>query len=155
MDAIEKRARELLAAEYAKGQFRAYAPEIRNGTTVAFDEEIRAIVAIIAALTPPEGEPLSESEKDIALAQAVELAEYVERQAKGAIVDAAKRFLSLPYAQELAKRLTPPEGYVLVPVEPTEEMLNSGLFGLEPMLHGSDVRAIYDDMLAARPEVKP
>lgn len=55
MDAIEKRARELLAAEYAKGQFRAYAPEIRNGTTVAFDEEIRAIVAIIAALTPPEG----------------------------------------------------------------------------------------------------
>lgn len=55
MDAIEKRARELLAAEYAKGQFRAYAPEIRNGTTVAFDEEIRAIVAIIAALAPPQG----------------------------------------------------------------------------------------------------
>lgn len=114
MDAIEKRARELLAAEYAKGQFRAYAPEIRNGTTVAFDEEVRAIVAIIAALTPPEGEPLSESEKDIALAQAVELAEYVERQAKGAMVDAAKRFLSLPYAQELGKRLTPPEGQVVV-----------------------------------------
>lgn len=55
MDAIEKRARELLAAEYAKGQFRAYAAEIRDGTTVAFDEEIRAIVAIITALTPPEG----------------------------------------------------------------------------------------------------
>jgi hypothetical protein len=54
---VEQRARELLAAEYAKGQFRAYAPEIRNGTTVAFDEEIRAIVAIIAALTPPEGAP--------------------------------------------------------------------------------------------------
>ncbi|WP_049433340.1 hypothetical protein [Stenotrophomonas maltophilia] len=61
MDAIEKRARELLAAEYAKGQFRAYAPEIRNGTTVAFDEEIRAIVAIIAALTPPEGYVLVEA----------------------------------------------------------------------------------------------
>lgn len=58
-----------------------------------------------AALTPPEGEALSESDKDVALAQAVEFAEYVERQAKGAMVDAAKRFLSLPYAQELAKRL--------------------------------------------------
>ncbi|QGM07093.1 hypothetical protein [Stenotrophomonas maltophilia] len=55
MDAIEKRARELLAAEYEKGQFRAYAPEIRSGAGTAFDEEIRAIVAIIAALTPPEG----------------------------------------------------------------------------------------------------
>lgn len=52
---VEQRARELLAAEYAKGQFRAYAAEIRDGTTVAFDEEIRAIVAIIAALTPREG----------------------------------------------------------------------------------------------------
>lgn len=46
-----------------------------------------------------------------------------------------------------------PEGYALVPVEPTEAMLNSGLFGLEPMLHVSDIRAIYDDMLSARPEV--
>jgi len=63
MDAIEKRARELLAAEYAKGQFRAYAPEIRNGTTVAFDEEIRAIVAIIAALTP-QWQPIESAPKD-------------------------------------------------------------------------------------------
>lgn len=46
-------------------------------------------------------------------------------------------------------------GFVLVPVEPTEAMLNSGLFGLEPMLHASDIRVIYDDMLSARPEVKP
>lgn len=153
MDAIEKRARELLVAAYkARGDLVAAFNIERGGLSGMYAAEI---AAIIAALTPPEGEPLSESEKDIALAQAVELAEYVERQAKGAIVDAAKRFLSLPYAQELAKRLTPPEGYVLVPVEPTEEMLNSGLFGLEPMLHGSDVRAIYDDMLAARPEVKP
>lgn len=150
MDAIEKRARELLAAEYAKGQFRAYAPEIRNGTTVAFDEEIRAIVAIIAALTPPEGEPLSESEKDIALAQAVELAEYVERQAKGAMVDAAKRFLSLPYAQELGKRLTPPEGHVAAPEEPSLAMTSAGqLFGLT----ANQACAVYQSMLAARTEV--
>lgn len=146
MDAIEKRARELLAQAFACEPEELLPVEVRA---------VRAVLAYHAALTPPEGEQLSESDKDVALAQAVEFADYVERQAKGAMVDAAKRFLSLPYAQELAKRLTPPEGYVLVPVEPTEEMLNSGLFGLEPMLHGSDVRAIYDDMLAARPEVKP
>ncbi|WP_423156481.1 hypothetical protein [Stenotrophomonas maltophilia] len=52
---VEQRARELLADEYAKGQFRAYAPEIRSGVGTAFDEEIRAIVAIISALTPSEG----------------------------------------------------------------------------------------------------
>lgn len=50
---IEKRARELLAAEYEKGQFRAYGPEIRSGSAgTTWDEEVRAI---IAALTPPEG----------------------------------------------------------------------------------------------------
>jgi hypothetical protein len=51
---------------------------------------------------------LSDSDKDIALAQAVEFAEYVERQAKGEMVKSARKFLSLPYAQEIAKRLTPP-----------------------------------------------
>lgn len=50
-------------------------------------------------------EQLDESEKDVALGQAVEFAEYVERQAKGAMRDAAKRFLSLPYALEIAARL--------------------------------------------------
>lgn len=50
-------------------------------------------------------EALSESEKEVALGQAVEFAEYVERQAKGAMRDAAKRFLSLPYSQEVAARL--------------------------------------------------
>lgn len=53
MSDIEKRARELLAAEYEKGQFRAYGPEIRSGGAGStWDEEVRAI---IAALTPPEG----------------------------------------------------------------------------------------------------
>jgi hypothetical protein len=50
-------------------------------------------------------EQLTESEKDVALGQAVEFAEYVERQAKGAMRDAANRFLSLPYALEIAARL--------------------------------------------------
>jgi hypothetical protein len=44
-------------------------------------------------------------EMDVAIAQAVEFAEYVEQHAKGKMEDAAKRFLSLPYSQELAVRL--------------------------------------------------
>ncbi len=53
MNDIEKRARELLAREYEKGQFRAYAPEIRGGSAGAtWNEEVRAV---IAALTPPDG----------------------------------------------------------------------------------------------------
>lgn len=52
---------------------------------------------------------LSPAEKDIAVAQAVEFAQYVEQQAKGAMRDAAARFLSLPYSQEIAERLEYPE----------------------------------------------
>lgn len=60
-----------------------------------------------AAITPLKGETLTESEKEVALAQAVEFADYVERPARGAMCDAAKRFLSLPYALGLASRITP------------------------------------------------
>ncbi|HEL4660780.1 TPA: hypothetical protein UN036_000056 [Stenotrophomonas maltophilia] len=97
MDAIEKRALAQLAQLLQAGGCEG---ELRIGRKFG-----QALIAEIAALTPPEGEQLSESEKDVALAQAVEFAEYVERQAKGAMVAAAKRFLSLPYAQELSKRL--------------------------------------------------
>jgi len=52
--------------------------------------------------------------------------------------------------------LTPPEGYVLVPVEPTAEMLQAAAFGVagksgqkfKPMMSAG-----YSAMLAARPEV--
>jgi hypothetical protein len=57
----------------------------------------------LANKTAPEH--LSDTDKEIALAQACELASYVERQAKGAMVEAARRFLSLPYAQQVAARL--------------------------------------------------
>jgi len=53
----------------------------------------------------PEVEALSESDKEIALAQAVELAQYVEKNAKGGMREAAARFLSLSYAQDVAQRL--------------------------------------------------
>lgn len=50
-------------------------------------------------------EELTPDDKDVAIAQAVGFATYVEEHAKGEMVKAAKRFLALPYAQEIAKRL--------------------------------------------------
>lgn len=64
-------------------------------------DTIRALLAERDALA----EGLSDTEKNVALAQAVEFAEYVERQAKGAMREAARRFLSLPYSQGVEKRL--------------------------------------------------
>lgn len=42
------------------------------------------------------------TELELACAQAVEFATYVEAQAKGKMEDAAKHFMSLPFSQELA-----------------------------------------------------
>lgn len=61
--------------------------------------EGESLVAVV------EAGQLSEIDKDVAVAQAVEFAQYVESHAKGTMVEAAKRFLSLPYAQQIAARL--------------------------------------------------
>lgn len=55
MDAIEKRARELLAAEYERSGYGGSAEGIRSGDDCAHDLEDASIRAIVAALTPPEG----------------------------------------------------------------------------------------------------
>jgi hypothetical protein len=47
--------------------------------------------------------------------------------------------------------LTPPEGYVLVPAVPTQEMLDAGWDADEAV---ADVPTTWAAMLAARPEVK-
>lgn len=52
----------------------------------------------------------------IGYAQAIEFVQYVEDHARGTMVDAAKRFLSLPYSQALAKRIVAADG-VVVPRE--------------------------------------
>lgn len=52
MDAIEKRARELLADEMERSGRKGTANKIRQGRPAMFPEELRAIVT---ALTPPEG----------------------------------------------------------------------------------------------------
>ncbi len=149
MDAIEKGALAQLAQLLQAGGCEG---ELRIGREFG-----KALVAEIAALTPHEGQHLSESDKDVALAQAVEFAEYVERQAKGAMVDAAKRFLSLPYAQELSKRLTPPEGHVpersvLVAATRLRKLASAAT----PMARPAYIKAaelIELAVIAARPEV--
>jgi hypothetical protein len=52
-------------------------------------------------------EELTESDKDVAIAQAVEFAQYVSDAAKGSMVERARHFLSVPYAQQIAARLKP------------------------------------------------
>lgn len=89
MDAVEKRARELLAAEYMLSLSRA-GPKQRHLHACA-------IRAIIAALTPPEG-------------------------------------------------------YVLVPVELTEDMLNV-IYTAESDMSDDALQELWTDTLAARPEV--
>lgn len=97
MDAIEKRARELLAKVHTDAGWTGLANEIRTNATFDIDHGL-ALAAIRAALTPPEG-------------------------------------------------------YVLVPLEPTEALLNY-LCGRN-LLDSSDeeLRAAYVELLAARPEV--
>lgn len=55
MDAIEKRARELLAAEIERDGFTHAAEWMRDPNKSLRHIEAEAIRAIIAALTPPEG----------------------------------------------------------------------------------------------------
>lgn len=50
-------------------------------------------------------ECLSESDKEVALAQACALATYVSEHAKGKMEAAARAFLSLPFAQLISKQL--------------------------------------------------
>ncbi len=93
MDAIEKRARELLAAQVRDLEV--------GGVMNAFDDlfvpESAAVQAIIAALTPPEG-------------------------------------------------------YVLVPVKLTEKMLDA-LYTAEGDMSDDDMDDLWNQVLAARPEV--
>ncbi|WP_256643694.1 hypothetical protein [Stenotrophomonas sp. 9(2022)] len=48
----------------------------------------------------------------------------------------------------IIRALTPPEGYVLVPMEPTDRMIGEGIWAYDGNCESS-----YRAMLAARPEV--
>lgn len=114
---LMQQARELLAehmadlrrcAEAVRAEFPA-----RKVLADEFDKAEVELEPVAAALrgAAPAVEELPPDDKETALGQAVELAQYVERQAKGSMRDEAARFLSLPYAQDVDKRLraAPPE----------------------------------------------
>ncbi|MEN5338933.1 hypothetical protein ABE583_02925 [Stenotrophomonas sp. TWI143] len=69
MNDIEKRARELLAAEMERSGRKGTANKIRQGRPAMFREELRAL---IAALTPPEGYVLVPVRPTDAMKDAVE-----------------------------------------------------------------------------------
>lgn len=52
-----------------------------------------------------QNESLMPEELAVAIGQAVEICEYVEGHAKGAMVDRVKKYLSLPFAQHIAHLL--------------------------------------------------
>ncbi|PZS42745.1 hypothetical protein [Stenotrophomonas maltophilia] len=54
----------------------------------------------------------------------------------------------------LRAALTPPEGYVLVPVVLPDPMLDA-LYRAEGDMSDADMQSLWADILAARPEVKP
>lgn len=111
-------------------------------------------------------------EIETAVAQAVELAEYVETHAKGKMEQAAKDFLSVPYANALRDRLLRAAAMLAavesgewkcVPVEATEAMLRAGVEGVYgpatykcvsrtgTELYEQEADSNYTAMLAAAP----
>jgi len=73
--------------------------------------------------------------------------EYAYHIGRGGVLDRGDRDLIAP----IIAALSLPEGYVLVPVEPTLDML--GEIQLVEHFTGNALRARYAAMLAARPEV--
>lgn len=74
---------------------------------------------------------------------------WLEDQGKCVLVEEA--------VNAIIAALTPPEDYVLVPVEPTETMVRAGLnapFRGHPETCGPSLPDMWTAMLAARPEVK-
>lgn len=91
----------------ASDTFDAVLAEAERGTVWLTWESIRVwrdrLAAAHAAEVAERDARIAELE--VACAQAVEFAQYVEDAAKGAMVARAKHYLSQPYAQELAARL--------------------------------------------------
>lgn len=71
MDAIEKRARELVAAEHEARGFKGHAKRLREGLGPDSNPDRMALNAAIAALTPPEGYVLVPVEPTEAMIEAI------------------------------------------------------------------------------------
>ncbi len=113
MNDIEKRARELLAAEYVKEGRVVSAQETMQGHDLTAHAEYIALRAIIAALTPPEGCELAAAAR-----AALPFIAYAFDQGMDGAEQAGR-------AIEAALQANQPVGHVLVPVEPTPGLLMS------------------------------
>lgn len=139
---VEQRARELLASltreMYPDDIAKRYVIDKLMADELDLISARAAVRAIIAALTPPEGHVVvTRNEAGQAVA--------VTRQ------DDEGRILSVIAEFEA------PEGYVLVPVEPTEAMKRAGSMWNTEMDELPELPVlmnIWKDMLAVRPEVK-
>lgn len=174
MSDIERKARDLLAAECMKLNRHLEAANIVRANTHIHDAAINVICDVLRAgwvvangqgtrwrmwgdygpkLTSDrnqalhfarrsDAEAFAKEDEDSWLIQPIGFLDVVHQEQ-------STEWGPMPDFSEQYAYLTPPEGYVLVPVEPTEAMLtalvsNVGLLG----------RKSYSAMLAARPEVK-
>ncbi len=153
MDAIEKRARELLA----EGVRSAWPDD--HGRRLVIDallvdglDFISARVAVkvlAAALTPPEGHVV------VIRNEAGQTVAVTRQDAEGRILSVVAEFEATK--GDMGNPISVPDGYVLVPVEPTEAMKVAGSMWNTEMDEPPEFLAlmnIWRDMLAARPEVK-
>ncbi|MCU1139459.1 hypothetical protein [Stenotrophomonas maltophilia] len=173
MDAIEKRARELLARmEKAKRNERGHwcdaraavdsacdlLPAIIAALTLADKFEAQAHAALEAAqiaqrradraaLTPPEGHVV------VTRNEAGQAVAVTRQDDEGRILSVIAEFE--PVKSDMGNPISVPDGYVLVPVEPTQEMLTIGAQKASVWLLPQEMRDVWTVMLAARPEVKP
>lgn len=143
---VEQRARELLVKELRDSHYFMTGDSIEAGNDGCVAPGYVVLRAIIAALTPPDLLPVHVVEEVVrALTiHGVSVPESKEEQVARGLQ------LVLLLCKQTPRQFTPPEGYVLVPVEPTEAMLGSGNEAESESKFASE---IYTAMIYARPEV--
>lgn len=148
---VEQRARELLAAEYERygdmiGAAKAREQMPADGVTIR---------AIIAALTPPEGHVVVTRDEDGEIVMVSRQNDDHEVLEVIALTTHAggKPCEYTPPEDDMGNPISVPDGFVLVPVEPTEAMKRA-FNGYRPVCRAS-FSCRYEEMLAARPEVTP
>ena len=139
-----QRARELLADGYEAIGWPSIAEDVRSGAVGIEPHVMHAITAALRAA--PEAVALR-----VAMQSLEQIANAPDDQGAKFNAKGALRFLQTQPVELHAA----PEGFVLVPVEPTQEMLDAGGPWNTEMDEPPDfpaLRCIWRDMLAARPQ---
>ena len=162
MGAIKRRARELLAEEYVKEGRMMTAKETMDGHELQAHAEYIVLRAIAAAIAKPAGGDIAPSSATQEMIDAGAAALLSYRKSGGDYRIHPTHAVEAAINAALCA-LTPPEGYVLVPVEPTYEMMTDACNTVIAM---SEMKAplgkldpftvsdcVWKAMLSARPEV--